>query len=52
VGFESAWSRREWRSIAGLSVPVLSREDLLLNKRSTNRPKDQLDAARLEQNDS
>ena len=50
VDFESAWSRRESRAIDGLSVPVLSREDLLLNKRSTNRPKDQLDAEWLEQN--
>ncbi len=52
VDFESAWSRRESRVIDGLTVPVLCREDLLLNKRSTNRPRDQLDAEWLEQNDS
>ena len=52
VEFESAWRRRESRLIDGLSVPVLSREDLLLNKRATNRPKDQLDADWLEQHGS
>ena len=48
VEFESAWRDRESREVDGLSIPVLSRNDLLRNKRATNRPKDLLDAEWLE----
>ncbi|MHC4409929.1 MAG: hypothetical protein ACYS0F_13125 [Planctomycetota bacterium] len=48
VDFESAWCDRESREVDGLSIPVLSRNDLLRNKRATNRPKDLLDAEWLE----
>jgi len=51
VEFDAAWSNRELRKVDGLSIPVLSREDLLRNKRATNRPKDQLDAQWIEEND-
>lgn len=50
VGFDAAWNNRESRTVDGLSVPVLSRADLLLNKRATNRPKDQVDAQWIEDN--
>ena len=48
VEFETAWSGRETREIDSIAVPVLSRDDLLRNKRATNRPKDVLDAEWLE----
>ena len=46
--FEEAWRRREYHQIDGMSVPVLSVADLLKNKLSTGRPKDQFDAAWIE----
>lgn len=48
VEFAQAWERRENVEVAGLSVPVLSRADLLTNKRSAGRPKDLADVAILE----
>jgi hypothetical protein len=48
VEFDDAWPRRVVRDVDGMPVPVLSREDLLRNKRATNRPKDKLDADWLE----
>lgn len=48
VEFGAAWQDRETREVDGVSVPVLSRPHLLLNKRATGRPKDQLDAEWLE----
>jgi hypothetical protein len=48
VEFGDAWSRRTTTDIAGLTVPVIGREDLIRNKRSTGRARDQADADRLE----
>jgi hypothetical protein len=48
VLFEEAWQRREYRQIDGMTVPVLSVRDLLTNKQSTGRPKDQYDVAWIE----
>jgi Nucleotidyl transferase of unknown function (DUF2204) len=48
VEFEKAWSRRTTTDIAGLTVPVIGREDLIRNKRSTGRARDEADADRLE----
>lgn len=48
VGFEDAWSRRSDVAISGLVIPVLSRADLITNKRAAGRPKDIADAAWLE----
>lgn len=48
VAFEEAWGRRVVHAVAGLSVPVLAREDLIRNKRTVGRPQDLADAARLE----
>jgi len=46
--FDQAWARRASIEIAGLSVPVLSKADLIANKRATGRPQDLLDANQLE----
>jgi hypothetical protein len=43
VAFSDAWPRRKIVSIEGLGVPVLSREDLIENKRATGRPQDRAD---------
>jgi hypothetical protein len=43
VQFADAWSRRLVLDIEGMSVPVLSREDFVTNKRASGRPKDLLD---------
>jgi hypothetical protein len=48
VAFEDAWPRRIQVKIGSESVPVLGREDLLVNKRATGRPKDLADVKWLE----
>lgn len=48
ISFESAWPRREVRVLTGLSVPVLSVEDLVANKRATGRLQDLADVEALE----
>jgi hypothetical protein len=48
VQFEDAWTRRVERSLGDLTVPILSREDLVRNKRAAGRPQDRIDAKRLE----
>ena len=51
VTFETAWSRRDVRTIEGLSPsPVIGRDDLIRNKRATGRPRDLADADQLEGN--
>ena len=52
VEFEDAWARRLEIDIEGLRVPVLSREDLIKNKRASGRPKDLADLAWLETSSS
>jgi hypothetical protein len=52
VDFEHAWPNRKLVELEGIACPVLSRSDLINNKKATGRPKDALDAARLEQIDS
>lgn len=47
VEFEEAWERRVERPIGDLTVPILSREDLMRNKRATGRPQDRIDARNL-----
>jgi len=46
--FTEAWSRRGVGSLLGRDVPILSRDDLIANKRAAGRPKDLLDIAPLE----
>ena len=48
VEFADAYGRRQIVEIEGLSIPVLSRDDLIRNKRASGRDRDRLDADRLE----
>jgi predicted nucleotidyltransferase len=47
VGFESAYSRRQTVSLEGVDIPVISREDLIANKRASARTQDLADVERL-----
>ena len=47
VRFEDAYARRLTVEMDGLSVPVISRDDLIANKRATGRTQDQADVERL-----
>ena len=44
VEFEKAYPKRKEIEIDGIKVPVISKEDLILNKESTGREKDKLDS--------
>ena len=48
VSFDEAWEARVQKEVGGVPLSVLSRVDLLRNKRATGRPKDAADAAWLE----
>ena len=48
VSFDRAYERRQTVEVEGLPVAILSRDDLIANKRATGREKDRLDADRLE----
>lgn len=48
VDFEDAWSRRVAGELGDIAVWILSRADLIRNKRATGRPQDIADAAALE----
>lgn len=48
VTFEEAWPRRVAVPFFGREVAVLGREDLILNKRASGRPRDIADVAELE----
>jgi hypothetical protein len=52
VEFEQAWEKRISVELGGLTVPVIGREHLLVNKRASGRPKDVVDAEILDQHDS
>ncbi len=47
VQFEEAWSNRKIFDIAGLLIPVISRTDLIQNKRAVGRTKDLADVENL-----
>ena len=49
VEFDSAWNNRIEANLDGLRVPVLSRSDLIQNKRTTGRLQDLADVERLEE---
>lgn len=49
VEFEAAWRRSLSTTYGGVTIHVLSIEDLLTNKRAVGRPQDLLDVASLEQ---
>ena len=40
IDFESAWERRTLFRLDSLSVPFISREDLIRSKRAAGRPQD------------
>jgi len=46
--FDEAWHNRATHRVGSYEVPFLSREDLVLNKRATGRPKDLADLDVLE----
>lgn len=48
VGFAEAWGRRFEAGLDGLTVHVISREDLIRNKKAAGRPQDVADVAWLE----
>jgi len=50
--FEDAWDHRIGVSVEGSSFSVLSRDDLIHNKRSLGRPRDLADVAELEEESS
>ena len=40
VPFSAAWAHRQMTDVEGMKLPVLSLDDLILNKTATGRPKD------------
>lgn len=48
LDFTQAWANRMIVEIEGITIPVIGRADLIRNKRSTGRRKDELDADTLE----
>lgn len=48
IDFDEAWRNRTFVGLAGLEIPVVGKSDLLRNKRTMNRPKDQADIIWLE----
>jgi len=48
VGFAEAWDRRFEAKLEGLTVHVISRDDLIRNKKAAGRPQDVADVAWLE----
>ena len=48
VEFAGAWARRLSADFDGVRVPVIGRQDFLVNKRATGRLKDRADAERLD----
>lgn len=48
VAFEEAWERRASAHVLDMEVPVISKEDLIRNKRAAGREKDLLDLKALE----
>lgn len=47
VSFAAAWKRRVESDLGGASAHVISREDLIVNKRAVGRPQDLLDVRQL-----
>jgi hypothetical protein len=52
VEFDQAWEAKELSTFEGHSVWVISKSDLVQNKRTAGRPQDIADASRLEQLDA
>jgi hypothetical protein len=43
VDFDEAWHDKEFVDTSGLTIPIISKTHLIINKSSTNRPKDKND---------
>ncbi len=52
VEFDAAWHNRMVVRIDGMDIPVIGRNDLVVNKRASGRPKDIADAETLNPTDS
>ena len=52
VDFHNAWKNRGTVELENLRVPIIAREDLVINKLSTGRPKDIIDAERLKNSEN
>jgi hypothetical protein len=50
--FHNAYPNKIFANLEGISVPVISRSDLLANKRASGRPQDLVDATWWEENDN
>ena len=50
VGFDDAWLHRKIIEIEDIKISILSREDLIKNKKATGRDKDKADVKILEKN--
>ena len=48
LDFPAAWKRRVIATVAGVPVPFIAREDLIVNKRAVGRPQDLRDVRALE----
>ncbi len=48
VDFEMAWSRRDYVTLEGVTVPLISRQDLIANKKAVGRLQDLADVEALE----
>ncbi len=52
LDFDAAWKRRDVQVIDGLSIPFLSKADLIESKLAAGRPQDLLDVEQLRKTDS
>jgi len=52
VDLERAWARKVLIHVDGQSIPFISREDLITNKRAAGRPHDVADVARLTESEA
>ena len=50
VNFQQAYPEKQEHEIEGITIPFLSKENLIINKESTGRERDKLDAQYLRQN--
>mgnify|MGYP002395898276 CR=1 FL=1 len=52
VSFEDCWKSKKELQVEGITIPIISLEDLLKNKRASGRTKDQIDIEQLTDSDS
>jgi len=51
VEFDEAWERRDEMTVAGLTIPFISRQDLIRAKEASGRPQDLIDVDNLKKGD-